>query len=158
MQLELEQVHTVSATTARLVSQMASHVRELAHHAGRDRPPLEDLAAALDALAEQANTAMTTVDGCLESAVNHTVAGTPEPFASSCFGIAAELITTLNRTLDAAVAVYARACESLADSVSIAEEHLDSSSTSEGGPLSAVALGRAARTLKQTLSTSTRAG
>ena len=69
--------------------------------------------------------------------------------ATGQYDLAAQWTATLEATLDAAVAIYQRACSELADRVALAEEHLPTTGSPDGLRLSAAVLAGHARALAQ---------
>ena len=142
--LDLNHAHHQLAVAADLVLFIADRVHVVADQAAGGEPAFTNLAAATDELAALALTTVQAIDGSLALASHRGLSAT---LAAAQHELAISWTVTLEKALDAALAIYARACSELADRVSVAEEHLADCPPSTGHHLSAVLLGRDARAL-----------
>lgn len=139
-----DQARRQMTATADLVQSISDRVHAAADQVGASEPAFTDLAAATDKLAALALRAVQAIDASLALASHR---GVSAMLASSQHELAISWTVTLDKALDASLAIYARACTELADRVSVAEEHLADAPPSAGHHLSAVLLGRDARAL-----------
>jgi hypothetical protein len=86
------------------------------------------------------------IDGCLTLASRHSHTRRSADLAIADAELAMKLTTTLDKTLDATVTIYAQACGKLADHACVAEE-LDTLPAACEHHLSAVALAAHAQSL-----------
>ena len=135
-----------ATATASLVERVAGRVGSIAKlDAGA--PGFADLAVAADSLGRQARTAADAIDRCLALGSSCVDAGVSAPLAIAEYDLALKWTATLDKVLDAAVAIYGLACSQLADRVAVGEEHLPTAPSAQR--LSAVILVEHARALTQ---------
>ena len=139
-----DQAHRQMTATADLVQSISDRIHAVADQVGASEPAFADLAGATDELAALALSAVQAIDRSLTLASHRGVGAT---LAATQHELAISWTVTLEKALDGALAIYARACSELADRVSVAEEHLADAPPSTGHHLSAMLLGRDARAL-----------
>lgn len=146
---QLDSAHRRVAGAADVVQRLADLVRAIADSVSLGGSGLGDLATAIDSLADQARTAAYTIDRCLALANGRPDRGASPSTAGAQYDLAAQCTAMLEYTLDAAVAIWRRACSELADHVALAEEHELTIPSADGQRLSAAVLSRHARALAQ---------
>jgi hypothetical protein len=150
--LDLDNAHRQLAATADLVLFIADRVHLVADQAGGSEPAFTNLATATDELATLALSAVQAIDGSLALASHPNVSAT---LATPQHELAISWTVTLEKALDAALAIYARACSELADRLSIVEEHLPQSPATAGPRMTSTMLAKHTRELAATAVTHT---
>jgi hypothetical protein len=153
MDAELEIAHRQAAGIAELVALLADRVREIGKACSAHPSAMADFAAAVDALAVRARTAVSAIEDCLALGSLCSAPGSDGVMARSQFELASRLTMALEGTLDAAVAIYARMCGTLADDLSVLEEHVTMSPCASGERLTAAGLAEHARALTHSAAT-----
>ncbi len=151
--MPLEDAHRLATDTTGLVQVLADGVRLFGEAVGSGRSGFDSLAVAVDELAALARTASGSIDHCLILARECPRHGKGASLTVALYQLAVKCTASLDKTLDAAVAIYVQACGQLADRMAVAEEHLQDSPASGARPLGAALLIQRARTLEQSVAT-----
>jgi hypothetical protein len=147
--MDLDAAHRQTANTADLVQILADRVHLIDEAVGAGHAGFADRGAAGDELAAQARTATDTIDRCLTLGSRDPHPGPCGTMAIAPYDLAVKWIALLEKILDAAVAIYGRACSELADRVSILEEHAGALPHDGAQRLSAALLGQHTRALAE---------
>jgi hypothetical protein len=140
---DLDRRYREAGEAAELVELLAMGIHSMAVIAGGESSRFDGLSDAAEALAYVASAAVEGAGRC------RTLAGSCGRAAGPLLEMAADWTAKVEKTVDAALAVYRRAYSELADCVAVTEEHLVELPSTNAGRLTPAALAEHARMLSR---------